>query len=108
MLTETMKTIRSILVADPEVTVEQVEVAIKAVSESSQRKRDMGTKREAAEILDIHPESVKRYARRGLLHPVRITARRVRYDLNECRRLAEYGASATQVIGITNPEEVCL
>ena len=96
MRTETITTIRAILAADVDTTPADVEIAVNAITTSSNKKRVMGTKRDAAEILGIHPESVKRYARRGLLHPIHITARRVRYDLNECQHLADYGAVTVQ------------
>ena len=51
-----------------------------------------GTVRQAAEILESHPRTVQRYADAGLLHPIRISPRRVRYDLNEVERLAMNGA----------------
>ncbi len=47
-----------------------------------------GTVREAAAILRCHPRTVQRYARRGLLREIRITHRRVRYDLRAVERLA--------------------
>lgn len=53
-----------------------------------------GTKRQAAEIGQCHPRTLDRYARAGLLHPIKISARRVRYDLNEVERLFTRGAAA--------------
>jgi hypothetical protein len=94
MRNETLTTIRAILTADPETNQEQIERVLKACG-TKQAKRRLGTKRDAAEILGLHPESIKRYARSGLLHPIKITARRVRYDLDECEHLANYGADAT-------------
>ena len=93
MKAETLTTVRAILEADTETTNEQA-AAILAACKRKQARRRLGTKRDAAEILGLHPESIKRYARRGLLHPIKITARRIRYDLEECERLANYGAEA--------------
>ena len=95
MKTETLTTIRSILVADTSTTPKEIERALKAI-QSSPQKREMGTKKQAAEILSVHPQSITRYVNRSLLHPVYITARRVRYDLAEVRKLAEFGAQAVQ------------
>ena len=55
-----------------------------------------GTVRQAAEMFNppVHPRTIERYARRGLLHPIRITARMIRYDLREVEALATRGAGA--------------
>ena len=50
-----------------------------------------GTVRQAANILGAHPRTVARYARAGMLHTIRISPRRVRFDLNEVERLATRG-----------------
>lgn len=54
-------------------------------------RRRPGTLRQAAEILQTHPRTVQRLARRGLLHPIRLSARLVRWDLREVQDLAERG-----------------
>ncbi len=48
--------------------------------------------REAAAALDCHPKSVFRYARRGLLHAVKRSARSVRWKKSEVDRLVSGGA----------------
>lgn len=53
-----------------------------------------GTIREAAAIGACNTRTIQRYVDRGLLHPIRITPRRVRYDLNEVERLFTQGADA--------------
>lgn len=53
-----------------------------------------GTIRQAAEIGCCHPRTIARYGEKGLLHPIRISARCVRYDLNEVDRLFTNGAEA--------------
>jgi hypothetical protein len=90
---ETVATIRAVAAADPYSTPELVERIVQACTQPRPRRR-LGTKHDAAAILGCHAESVKRYARRGLLHPVRITARRVRYDLDEVIRFADHGANS--------------
>jgi hypothetical protein len=52
-----------------------------------------GTIRQAAEILGAHPRTIQRYAKAGLLHAIRISPRRIRYDLLEVEKLATAGAS---------------
>lgn len=54
---------------------------------------------EAAKILGVHPVTVRRYAKQGLLTPIRITARNVHYDLNEVEQLAHTGLSQEQKDG---------
>ena len=49
--------------------------------------------REAAAALDCHPKSVFRYARRGLLHAVKRSARSVRWRKSEVDRLVAGGAA---------------
>lgn len=46
------------------------------------------TTRHAAEILECHPKTVHRLAARGMLHPIRRSARCVRFKLSEVERLA--------------------
>ena len=43
--------------------------------------------REVAAALECHPRSVFRYAERGLLHPVRRSARAIRWRQSEVLRL---------------------
>ena len=50
-----------------------------------------GTIKEAARILDVHPVTVRRYAKAGILNPIRISSRKVRYNLNEVEQLAQVG-----------------
>lgn len=78
--------IQAVLDAPPE----RAEAIIKAAR--GEEKPRPGTIKQAAEILGCCPTSVMRYAKRGLLHPARITKRKVRYDLNEVERLAACGA----------------
>lgn len=65
--------------------------AILAAARGPDSRPRPGTIKQAAEILGTCPRTVERYARRGLLTAIRITPRRVRYDLNAVERLAEQG-----------------
>lgn len=87
-MTDTAKLIDAILLAPPE-----RRDAILAAALGADKPRP-GTIRQAAEIGACNTRTVQRYADRGLLHPIRITARRVRYDLNEVERLFTRGAAA--------------
>ncbi|MBU0676920.1 MAG: helix-turn-helix domain-containing protein [Verrucomicrobia bacterium] len=90
MKTETKTTIETILNADGSLSDSEREVITKALAGGNTRRR-MGTARQAAEILGVHPRTVHRYARMGLLHPARQTARRIRFDLEEVSRLSTEG-----------------
>ena len=46
-----------------------------------------GTRKEAAEIGKCHPRTIQRYGQEGKLRVIRISPRRIRYDLNEVERL---------------------
>jgi hypothetical protein len=54
----------------------------------------MLTTRTAADALDVHPKTVLHYGRSGLLHPVRRSARHLRWKASEVERLALEGAEA--------------
>ena len=58
MRTETITTIRAIVDADSDATPEQRDAVLRACSRKQSHRR-MGTKRDAAAILGIHPETVK-------------------------------------------------
>ena len=70
---------------------ERQQAALKALQGKTETKPRPGTVREAAEILGCCPRSVARYADRGLLKRIRLSKRKVRYDLNQCTTLAQRG-----------------
>jgi len=80
--------IEAVLQAPPE----RLDAVLRAAQGTDKRKP--GTVKQAAEILQCNPRTVQRYADRGLLTQIRITPRRVRYDLNQVTMLAEMGAEA--------------
>ncbi len=51
-----------------------------AENEPVKKKQKTLTRKDVAQILAVHPETVKRYGRQGLLHPIRVTSRMVRYE----------------------------
>ena len=90
MRTATLTTIQTLVESDPP-SPEQRQQLTALVSPGSTR-REMGTLRQVAEILGCHPRTCQRYAIEGKLHPVRLSPRKIRWDLNEARRLATGGA----------------
>jgi hypothetical protein len=69
--------------------------AIVAAIKASDRVRP-GTARQAAELLGYTcTRSVYRLAARGELKPIRLSSRRIRFDLTECQRIAETGVQVS-------------
>jgi len=74
------------------------QAAILAAARGTDKPRP-GTITEAAAILGCCNRSVERYARQGLLQQIRITPRKIRYDLTQVERLATRGADIARPIG---------
>jgi hypothetical protein len=55
---------------------------LSAIKEKPEQRKTL-TRKQVAEILHVHPGSIKRYDRAGILTPIRITPRTVRYDTDE-------------------------
>lgn len=70
---------------EPERTARIIAAAQGEQSDSAEKYLRTG---EAAAALECHPRSVFRYAARGLLHPVRRSARAIRWRKSEVERLA--------------------
>ena len=87
----TLTIIETALSSDETIHPEQADSIIKKLRTPSSRKPRPGTIKQAAAILEVHPVTVRRYAQAGLLNPIRITVRKVRYDLNEVEDLALSG-----------------
>jgi hypothetical protein len=90
----TAQLIETVLQAPPE-----RQAAIIAAAAGGTPKARPGTIRQAAEIGACNPRTIQRYADQGLLHPIRISPRRVRFDLNEVERLFTMGADAVRKAG---------
>jgi len=95
MNTETFTTLHTILKSDPSVPDEQRDTILKACRQAAPRKKRLGTVRQAAEIFTppVHPRTIQRWSRRGLLTAIRITPRRIRFDLDQCEQLASEGVA---------------
>ena len=89
----TLELIKNVLAADETISPEDVKAIEKQFKVFAGGKKPRpGTIKEAAKILDVHPVTVRRYAKAGFLTPIKITCRKVRYDFNEVEKLAETGA----------------
>lgn len=90
----TFELIKNVLSTDETVLPNESNALLKTLKTASEgRNPRPGTIKQAADILDVHPVTVRRYAQAGLLTPIRITCRKVRYDLNEVKNLANSGMS---------------
>ncbi len=74
-------------------TPEELKRILKAAKEPTPKKQIMLTRKEVAARLGVHTETIKRYGRKGLLHPVRFTARAVRYSEAEVLNFMQTGAA---------------
>ncbi len=70
---------------------DRMEAILAVARGTANNKPRPGTVRQAAEILGSHPRTIQRYAKDGLLHPIRISPRKIRWDLNEVENLATNG-----------------
>ncbi|MCF7848738.1 MAG: hypothetical protein K9M45_07810 [Kiritimatiellales bacterium] len=65
---------------------------IEAILNGRQKKRKLITTKAACALLEkCHPITLRRYEKRGLLHAVRFSQRRVRWDEDEVLALANNG-----------------
>lgn len=69
---------------------EQLRRALKVINQEN-TKRDLITTKQTAGVLEVHPETVKRYAKQGLLHPIRFSKRRMRFDRAEVLQFLNNG-----------------
>jgi helix-turn-helix protein len=93
MKKETLLAVGAILSADSSCSEEQQKQIIKFCKAIDKPSKRMGTAKEAAGILKCHVKTVHKYATKGLLHPVKITKRKIRYDLNEVTMLLTGGCN---------------
>ena len=87
----TKKLIRLVLDTDESVTEDLRLKILRTLSERPALPPKLISRKDAAGILGLHPETVKRYTRRGLLRQINFTARKVRYDQDEIIRFANSG-----------------
>jgi len=73
-------------------TSEQRKRLIAALNEPAPAPLETGDRKQVSKIFGVHPGSLKRWEKSGKLHPIKITARTLRYDMREIRAILEGGA----------------
>lgn len=91
MKTTTKKIIEAALLADETVGQEEREAVLSAFSRAVPVKPKPVGVRQAAQVLGCHPKTLYRYVRKGLLHTIHYSCRKVRFDLNEIEAFAARG-----------------
>ncbi len=91
MLTNTKAIIEAAIGGDATLTPEQRDKIAEAINPEPKKKPRLGTTKEAARILGVSTVTLRKYERLGLLHPVRYTRRRIRWDLNEIENFRDQG-----------------
>lgn len=93
MLESTIATIRMLAEADPETDAETVS-RIVAACKPQRKRRDLINAKEACSILGLGSRmTLYNWMKRGIVHPIRFTARKVRYDRYEIESIATNGVS---------------
>ena len=79
---QTVIFVRTALAADPAITLEHQKRILDAILKPTITSRLLTT-RQACQVLDpdhpLHPVTLRRYEKKGLLHPVRYSARYIRW-----------------------------
>lgn len=87
MKTATIITIETILEADrtiPKAKREKVmDILLDRAPPQPIRKKDLITTKQAAEILEIHPVTLRRHAKAGHINVIRYSSRKIRFDRTE-------------------------
>ena len=91
MNASTQKVIEAVLIADGSVTPEQRVEILRVCSHKPLAKPNLVGVKQAAQVLSCHPKTIYRYVRKGLLHSVHYSRRKVRFDLNEVEAFAASG-----------------
>ena len=89
---ECIKIIRVALESDPTATPEDRRRILAALRPSKKERIKTITTAAAAEILETHICTVRRWGKQGLLTPIRLSSRKIRWSLDEAERLASSGA----------------
>jgi len=92
MKRETLLCMGALLRADPTINPRRRDEILEVCRrDSHRRRRRTGTTRQAAEILGVHPKTVRSYAKQGKFSVIRHSGRRTRYDLDEVQAFADNG-----------------
>ena len=98
MLSEkTIGFIRQILNGDSDVTQPEKEQIMKACK--SRPKRNLISAKAAMEMLQVSRPTLREYVKQGKLRQINLSARKVRFDLNEIEQLASYGEVQNGIAG---------
>ena len=97
MLANTKAIINAAIEGDATLTPEQRVRITEAINPKPKIKPRLGTTKEAARILSISTVTLRKYAKQGLLSPVRYTRRRIRWDLNEIESFRDQGQQGAPV-----------
>lgn len=87
-----LSAIRAVLESDPTATPEDRRRILAALRPSKKERIKTITTAAAAEILETHICTVRRWGKQGLLTPIRLSSRKIRWSLDEVERLASSGA----------------
>ena len=60
------------------------------------RQEPLVSRREAADMVSVTPKTIREYERKGLLTPIRLNCRVIRYERQELERLIAKCSSAPQ------------
>ncbi|MFC1762223.1 helix-turn-helix transcriptional regulator [Planctomycetota bacterium] len=91
MLTNTKTIIEAAMNGDATLTQEQRATIAAALNPGKKEKPKLITTKQAAKVLDVSTVTLRKYEKQGLLHPIRYTRRRIRWDLNEVEAFRDRG-----------------
>ena len=74
-------------------TPEEKKRIFEAAKEPKPKKTRLATRKEVASLCGVHTETIKRWGRIGKIHPIKLSARCVRYNLAEVEALLQNGAT---------------
>jgi predicted DNA-binding transcriptional regulator AlpA len=92
MQTSTINAIKMLVQADPSADADTLD-RILAACKPPQKKRDLITAKEACNLIGggITRMTLYKWQKRGMVHPIRFTARNIRFDRAEIENLANNG-----------------
>ncbi|VGO22715.1 helix-turn-helix transcriptional regulator [Pontiella sulfatireligans] len=87
--------IEAAVLNDPTATQAEKNRVLEALKGAASKPRPIPiTTEQVAAMMECHIVTVRRYGKQGLLHPIRITPRKIRWDKNEVEALMLQGAAA--------------
>ena len=96
MLPNTKTIIEAALCSDVTISTEQKDKIQSVLNpKASKLKRTLITTKKASEILEVSAVTLRKYEKKGLLTPIRYTARRIRWDHDEVETFKLQGVQAS-------------